>query len=87
MRNRVKPLILLLIALVVVYVCSYATLRCTAMHWSVNRGGPNADIINTMVYFGNGDNWATRVAHRAYFPLHRAEYNWALLTHRTFAYE
>jgi hypothetical protein len=87
MRSSGMLLILLLIALVVVYVCSYVTLRCTAMRWSVNRGGPNADTINTMVYFGNGDNWATRAARCAYFPLHRAEYNWALWTHRTLAYE
>jgi hypothetical protein len=87
MRSRDRFLILLPITVAVVYVGSYVALRCTTMHWSVNRGGPNTDIINTMVFFGNGDNWATRAARRAYFPLHRAEYNWVIWTGRPFAYE
>jgi hypothetical protein len=87
MRSPEKWLGFLAIALAVVYVGSYVALRCTAMRWSVNRGGRNADRINTYVYFGNGDNWPTRAARTAYYPLHRAEYHWALWTHKPFVYE
>ena len=66
---------LMLIALLAVYACSYVILRSTIMQFGANRQLVHGEVkIKTWVYFGGGDNLATRVASVAYFPMHRIEH-------------
>ena len=82
-----KASLIWIIVGMVLYVGSYAALRCSAMRWSAGRHGIYGKGIVTRVYFGQGDNFATRVACVAYFPLHKSEHALRLWAKQELAYE
>lgn len=74
MNNLVRHIAVCLAALLLVYVGSYIALRCSFMYFGANRRMVHGEVvIKTWVYFGDGDNLATKTASLAYLPLIRAE--------------
>ena len=78
MKFSVNHIAVLVLSVLFIYVGSYAILRLSVMHFAANRrvvaGQP---IIKTWVYFGDGDNVATRAASALYLPMIHLEYHWS----------
>ena len=75
MKDSEKSIALALIGLLIAYCGSYGILRATVMHFGANRQIVQGVVrIKTWVYFGSGDNWATRIASTVYFPIVRLEH-------------
>ena len=79
MSKQTKYIGFFVTALLLTYVGSYIVLRCSAMRFAANRRVVHGEaVIKTWVYFGDGDNTATRAATATYVPLIRIEYAWKL---------
>ena len=77
-----------LLAVLTLYCGSYFVLRCTGMRFGASRHSVHGVIrTTTYVYFGNGDNSATRAARVIYFPMHTVEHAWLLWRHTPVGYD
>jgi hypothetical protein len=78
MKKSVNYIAAILVGMLLVYVCSYAALRMSVMHFAANRRDVGGQpIIKTWVYFGDGDNFATHAASAAYLPMIHLEYHFS----------
>jgi len=76
MKNIGRHIALVVVGLVVLYVGSYVALRCSVMRLAASgREIHGKPYIKTWVYFGDGDNLATRMASSIYFPIVRLEFH------------
>jgi hypothetical protein len=84
MKNFISSWTVLLLVLITVYVGSYVVLRNANMRWATHSITGRGKI-RTWVYFGDGDNFGSRLATIVYLPMHKAELAWLWWTGTPFA--